>query len=158
MQVRREINQITDERILSAVDEFRDALGEIDKGALSTHVSGLLCSQEPWLVAEVQAGAMPAYVNERIRTVLRQTQQPAKKPGISGTTAERAFVSFPGPDGEIVSKHRSDLTKAEIPYYRAYHERFRKGHDREITWCDAVWQQMELLNCADDTPVSAIGF
>lgn len=156
MQVRREISQITDESILAHVQQFKDALGEIDKPALCAAVCIALEGDTPYVVMEIRDSALPFFVDERMRTLFRQNKRPARKTVVASD--EREYVCFRDANASIVTKARSDLLKSEIPLYRAYHLKFREGHDREIQWCDEVWNQMELLNFSDDTPIRAAGY
>ncbi len=144
--------------------DHRDAVtGEIADKALAAAVVKALDTDAPDIARTGRAEAWGVGVYQAVREHLRLSMGRFEVHHRDHRDAEnrvrarqRLFVTFRDRAGELVNKERSKLRMDEIPLVRAAYERIAAGANEVVIWCDAVWEQMDLLGLGDGDLVERV--
>jgi hypothetical protein len=152
------------ETVAERLPRFRDATtGVIEDRALTVAVIAALDTECPDIARLGRTDAWAVAVYELVRYFERTStsryavHSREHKAGARRAKArQRTIVTFRSASGEIVKKDRAFLLKREVLLVREQYARIGAAAGDVVTWCDAVWEQMDLRGLSDDAMVSEV--
>lgn len=145
--------------------ECRDAVGKIDTEKLKLLVGSALRTTYPVDAKLVQQHGYNVTIAQTVEEYIRNSKeafpihhrdQEEFEQAQRVRARQRRIVSYADAAGLIVHKERRFLTKAELLKVVAHYEAIRQGAQDVIDWCQAAWEQMDLMGLGDEAIVGDV--
>jgi hypothetical protein len=161
------VRQVTAELFHRLLPTYRDAVGEIDMDGLTLGIRQAMDAECPEVAALLDRHAGMFALHETVESIKRASQAryvaQCRENDAGGRELrriakkqQRTLVSFRNAAGRLVTKYRLDLTKAELLIVRETYAKGATAMADVVTWCDAVYTQMDLLGLGDDAMVREV--
>lgn len=145
--------------------ECRDVTGKIDTEKLKVLVGASLRARYPDDAKLVQQHGYSVSIAQTVEEYIRSSkeaypihhrEQEVFEQAQRVRARQRRIVSYTDAAGLIVHKERRFLSKAELLKVVAHYEAIRQGAQDVIDWCQAAWEQMDLMGLGDEAIVGDV--
>ncbi len=163
----RQCRQVVFEKVERVLPGCRDALGVIDTEGLTLGVMAAMDDEDPAMAEWTRRESYAWSIHELVRYYIRTSKssyvvqhlgqvEPEREAKKRTRDRQRRMVTFRNDAGEIVTKDRLTVTKAEVPMViRDYRAREEANRD-VVRWFADVFAQMELLGLGDNALVGDV--